>query len=92
MSNARAEESRPRALDDWSTSEIRVGTEARKELFRRTFLDTFDPYKPAIIDWPPLEGAALARLTGLPFWGMAVETESETAMRMQLYAANTKRR
>ncbi len=86
MSNAQAGEQGPRTLDHWGASNIRIGTEAHKKLFCRTFLDTFDPYKPAIIDWPPLEGAALARLTGLPFWGMAVETESETAMRMQLYA------
>ena len=49
-------------------------------------LDTFDPYKPAVIPWPRLDAAALARLTALPFWGLAVETESETSMRMQLYA------
>ncbi len=28
-----------------------------------TLLSTFDPYKPAVIDWPKLAPDALARLT-----------------------------
>ena len=65
---------------------VRIGSEAHKELFCRMFLDSFDAYEPAVIDWPGLDGAELARLTGLPFWGLAVETESETSMRMQCLA------
>ena len=33
---------------------IRLGSDAHKTLFCRTLLDTFDPYKPAVIDWPAL--------------------------------------
>ncbi len=33
---------------------FRLGSEAHKRLFCRTLLDTFDPYRPAIIDWPTL--------------------------------------
>ena len=49
-------------------------------------LDTFDAYKPAVIEWPALEEDALRRLVSLPFWQVAVETESETSMRMQCFA------
>lgn len=65
---------------------VRVGSEAHKELFCRMLLDTYDPYKPAVIPWPELEGPELARLTGLPFWSIAVETEGVTALRMQTFA------
>ncbi len=69
--------------------EIRLGSQAHKELFCRFLLDTYDPYKPAVIPWPEMEGAALARLTGLPFWELAVEIESATSKRMQTMAEHT---
>jgi hypothetical protein len=53
-------------------------------------LDTFDPYKPAVIPWPKLEPNALKRLKSLPFWDIAVQTEGETAMRMQVAADVTR--
>ena len=34
---------------------IRVGSTTHKALFCRTLLDTFNPYKPAVIDWPELD-------------------------------------
>jgi hypothetical protein len=49
-------------------------------------LDTYDPYKPAIIPWPALAGSELTRLTSLPFWTIAVQTEGVTALRMQSFA------
>jgi hypothetical protein len=65
---------------------IRPGSEGHKQLFCRMLLDTFDPYKPAIIPWPILAPDALARLTGLPFWDIAVETELHTSKNMQAVA------
>lgn len=65
---------------------IRLGSPAHRDLFCRMLLDTFDPYKPQVINWPKLDGDALARLTSLPFWTIAVETEGHTAMRMQTIA------
>ena len=41
---------------------VRIGSEAHKALFCRTLLDTHDPYKPAVIDWPKLDDG---RGTGL---------------------------
>jgi hypothetical protein len=68
---------------------IRPGSPDHKQLFCRMLLDTFDPYKPAIISWPRLAPDALARLTGLPFWDIAVETELHTSKNMQAVADST---
>jgi hypothetical protein len=68
---------------------VRPGSDEHKELFCRMLLDTYDPYKPAVIEWPVLDPDALARLTGLPFWDIAVETELQTSMAMQVIADDT---
>ena len=65
---------------------VAIGSDAHKQLFCRMLLDTYDPYKPAIIPWPALNAPELARLTGLPFWTIAVQTEGVTALRMQSFA------
>lgn len=65
---------------------IRPGADTHRDIFCRFLLDTYDPYKPAVIDWPELEPDALARLTGLPFWHLAVTTEGWAALRMETYA------
>ncbi len=66
---------------------IPVGSEAHKRLFCRMLLDTHNPYKPAVIDWPPLKPDEQARLTGLPIWDMAVATEGRARIRVLSYAA-----
>ena len=65
---------------------IRLGSEAHKALFCTTLLDTFNPYKPAVIEWPSLEPEAKARVTSLPIWDMAVQTENKAGLRMMAYA------
>ena len=65
---------------------FRLGSEAHKRLFCRTLLDTFDPYRPAIIDWPKLTDDALGRLTSLPIWDIAVQTEGRAMRRVHAYA------
>jgi len=57
-----------------------------KAMFSRMLLDTFNPYKPAIIDWPPLEPEAHARLIALPIWDIAVQTEGRARLRIRSYA------
>jgi hypothetical protein len=71
---------------DFGDGGFRIGSEAHKRLFCRMFLDTYDPYKPAVIDWPKLAPDALARLTGLPFWDIAVRTEESAGRRMDALA------
>ncbi len=52
-------------------------------------LNTFDPYKPAAIDWPALDTASWERLTGLPFWHIAVTTEGDAAACMNAIAEDS---
>ena len=65
---------------------IRYGSEAHKVLFCRTLLDTFDPYKPAVIDWPKLDPQTQARITSLPIWDIAVQTENKAGLNVCTYA------
>jgi hypothetical protein len=64
---------------------IRIGSEDYKNLFCHMLLTSFDPYKPAIIDWPKLAPDTLARLTTLPIWDIAVQTEGKAGMRIAAY-------
>jgi len=68
---------------------IRIGSEAHKHLFCRTLLDTFNPYKPAVIDWPKLDPQVRDRLTSLPIWDIAVQTEGRARLNVACYAAVT---
>jgi len=66
---------------------IRLGSEAHKRLFCRMFRETFNPYKPSVLDWPKLDPEARERLTSLPIWDIAVQTEGKARLRMLSYAA-----
>ncbi len=66
---------------------IRWGSEQHKNLFCRTLLDTFNPYKPAVIDWPELDLPARDRLVSLPIWDIAVQTEARARLNVASYAA-----
>src|SRR4051794_6501978 len=65
--------------------QFRLGSEGHKKLFCHTLLATFDPYKPAVIDWPKLLPDALARLTSLPIWDIAVQTEGRAGLNVATY-------
>ncbi len=65
---------------------VAVGSQLHKQLFCGMLLESFDPYKPAAIDWPSLAPDALARLKQLPFWDVALETEESAGSRMQALA------
>lgn len=68
---------------------IRFGSESHKTLFCRTLLDTFNPYKPAVIDWPKLDAETRDRLVSLPIWDIAVQTEGRARLNVASYAAIT---
>jgi len=68
------------------TAPIRIGSEEHKGLFCRMLLETFNPYEPAITDWPQLDGPARLRLVGLPIWDIAVETEDKAKRNVLAYA------
>jgi hypothetical protein len=73
--------------DARDTQPVRPGSDAHKVLFCRTLLDTFNPYKPAIIDWPALDDEARERLVTLPIWDIAVQTEGRARLNVAAYAA-----
>jgi len=64
---------------------VRRGTEAHKILFCRTMLDTHDPYRPALIDWPVLDDETRNRIVSLPIWDIAVATEGRAGMNVKTY-------
>lgn len=66
--------------------EIRPGSDQHRDMACAMFRETFNPYKPAVIEWPVLEPDALHRLTSLPIWDIAVTTEDKARARMQGYA------
>jgi hypothetical protein len=68
---------------------VGLGSDAHKTLFCRTLLDTFDPYKPAVIDWPQLDTETRERLVSLPIWDIAVQTEGRARLNVASYAAVT---
>ena len=65
---------------------IRLGSPDHLRLFCRTLLTTFDPYKPAVIDWPKLEPKTQALITSLPIWDIAVQTENRAGVWVGSYA------
>ncbi len=75
--------------ESFAEGPIRFGSEAHKTLFCRTLLDTFDPYKPAVIDWPALDTDTRNRLIDLPIWDIAVQTEGRARLNVASYAAIT---
>jgi hypothetical protein len=65
---------------------IRPGSERHKVAFCRLLLDTHNPYEPAVLDWPRLDDDARERLTALPIWDIAVQTEGKARIRVLSYA------
>ena len=78
------------AMRNWtfeSRGPVRIGSDAHRQMFCRMLLDTHNPYKPAVIDWPPLKPDELKRLTSLPIWDIAVQTEGRASIRVATFAA-----
>jgi hypothetical protein len=66
---------------------LKPGSEEHKKLFCRMLLETFNPYKPAVVDWPVLDQDARQRLVSLPIWDIAVQTEGKARLNVASYAA-----
>ncbi|HEY2796821.1 MAG TPA: ferritin-like domain-containing protein [Thermoanaerobaculia bacterium] len=62
---------------------MKIGSEEHKALFCREFVRTHKPFDPARIQWPDLDEETLGRLKALPIWNEAVQTEAETALKVQ---------
>lgn len=68
---------------------FRIGSDEHKRAFCNVLTGFFDPYKPSILAWPKLSPDAEKRLTSLPFWDVAVQTEGYACSRMQAMADAT---
>lgn len=74
----------------WSPADrLPLGSDAHRDAVCDMFRDTFNPYKPSIIDWPKLSDEARHRLINLPIWDIAVQTEGKARLRMAAYADST---
>jgi hypothetical protein len=71
---------------NWVLGPIRRGSQLHRQVTCRMFRETFNPYRPSIIDWPRLSPEARDRLVSLPIWNIAVQTEGKARLRMLTYA------
>jgi hypothetical protein len=77
------------AMRNWShpaAGRIRIGSPEHLHMFCTMLLDTHNPYKPAVIDWPRLSTDALQRITSLPIWDMAIQKEGSASMSVETFA------
>lgn len=71
---------------------IRPGSPEHFEMFTELLGATYNPYKPAVLDWPALEPDTLRRITSLPIWDIAVQTENKAAARIEFFAQTVKQK
>jgi hypothetical protein len=64
---------------------IRKGTPEHRRLLSRMLLDTHDPYRPALIQWPKLAPETRDRIVSLPIWDIAVATEGRASLNVKTY-------
>jgi hypothetical protein len=84
-----AVEAADRVARTWKAREggpIMVGSEAHKQAFCRMLIETHNPYRPSIVDWPTLDPVARDRLVNLPIWDIAMQTEGNASLRVLTYA------
>lgn len=91
------ERPKPEALEaadrisrSWTSSRagpLHIGSSDHLHETCRMFRETFNPYRPAVIEWPKLSPDMLQRLTSLPIWDIAVHTEGRARLRFASYAA-----
>jgi hypothetical protein len=88
LADAATIEAADRAARIWTAQDkdLPLGSEAHKAAVCRMFHETFNPYKPSVIDWPKLDDATRIRIINLPIWDIAVQTEGKARLRMLSYA------
>jgi hypothetical protein len=89
MSDAAAVNQADWIMRNWSGPEpgkVKIGSEQHKRLFCRMLLDTHNPYKPSVVEWPKLAPDELRRITSLPIWDIAVQTEGRASIRVKTFA------
>ncbi|WP_395397037.1 ferritin-like domain-containing protein [Novosphingobium sp. BL-8A] len=68
------------------TGRLKYGSPDHLLLMSRTLLDTHDPYRPALIDWPTLDDDTRNKIVSLPIWDIAVATEGRAGMNVRTFA------
>jgi hypothetical protein len=88
LADAATIEAADRAARIWvaEEKELPLGSDAHKAAVCRMFHETFNPYKPSVIDWPKLDDETRLRIINLPIWDIAVQTEGKARLRMLSYA------
>jgi hypothetical protein len=64
-----------------------VGSEAHKQLFCRTFMESHEAYEPVNLPWPTLDEGSLRKLRALPIWPMALQAETNAGAMVSGFAA-----
>ncbi len=89
-SNIAAADFEARHWDFPQPGRIKPGSEAHYQMLTRLLEETYNPYKPAVLDWPKLDDETKARITSLPIWDIAVQTEIKASMRIEAFAQTVK--
>jgi hypothetical protein len=76
----------PRSRGERPAGAVRIGSTEHLRLFCLELLETHDPYKPAVIAWPTLDDETRHRVTSLPIWDIAVQTEGRAGMNVKTFA------
>jgi len=69
------------------TGPLKPGSDEHRREMCRMFRETFNPYRPSVLEWPELEPDAAQRIVSLPIWDIAVQTEGRARLHMAAYAA-----
>ena len=69
---------------------IRYGDSTHFAMFTQLLQATYNPYEPAVLAWPELQPETLNRLTALPIWDIAVQTEIKASVRIEAFAATVR--
>jgi hypothetical protein len=65
---------------------MKIGSPEHKELFCRSFIDSFLPYEPEDLAWPELDEESIVLLRSVPVWTMALEVEVNAGMMLDGFA------
>jgi hypothetical protein len=75
----------------WQSRErgpFETGSDAHRHAMCQMFRDTFNPYRPSVLEWPKLDASTRERIVSLPIWDIAVQTEGRARLRMAAYASS----
>lgn len=65
---------------------MKIGSEAHKDLFCQSFMNSHLLYEPETLAWPELDSAMIERIQRIPFWDEALYTERKAGVMLKAYA------